>query len=734
MNKRLSTIAMSLFLGMVLLASTVSNTYAQTPVNDGVVTLSDLGETEIGLKGPYDSSTATFGLPASWKFNGDAKINLDISASFNTSSLNGESAAFGGILTVSYNRSTVATLIIDKIGNLQYEITIPARLLASVRTDGLMELRFTLDGGGSCRADQNVNVIINPLTNITFTYEEQQPDTALINFPRPIFQSTIHPDLATVVIPDNPTAMELQSAYTVAAGFGNLSSNGLGLDLVTVSQLTDEQKAASHLVFVGKSASLPSLSELTLPLQPKSGAFTFADGGQDNGAIQMVNSPWAIENVVLVVSGNTDSGTLKAAQAVSTGIFQENTFPNLAIVENIQDTPAPQPLTADQTFADMGYSSTQITGRGIDSQLYNFYLPPSSTLSGDAYLDLSYGHSALLNYDTSGLVVLLNNQPIGSVKFTDDSAVQAINQIRVFIPASVAIPGDNRIEIRASLDPIDNCTDPNLRSLWAVIWPESKLHLPFTSAQFNTQIAMDLSAYPMPMAYDSTLSTTAIILQRNDIESWRPFIRVASYLGDRSNGAITRLSVFFDDELSSADLSKYNLIVVGRPSQLKIMDELNAALPVPFEKGSDITQGQFLQVTYQIPPEAPIGYVELMPSPWNDEKVLIAVFGNTAVGVNWGISALADSILRSQLAGDFAVINNSRIQTVDTRLLLPSIFITPASQDPSVIATGLPETTPSTQDNRQGWLLPALALVIVLIVVVVLAVVISNFRKNRKNI
>lgn len=731
MNKRLSTIFLSILLCAVLFASNVHEAYAQTPTGDGVVTLANLGKSEISLTGPFDTSTISFGLPADWKFTGNARLDLNLTTTLNALSQNDLSQSFGGTLAVSFNRTTVATLVLNEVGTFDYSIDIPLALLTSPRLDGLMELRFTLNSGISCVANQQMNVIINASSQTLFLYEEQTPDVSLIGFPRPIVQSTIFPDLAVIVIPDEPTAMELQSAFTVSSGLGNLSSGALGLDLVSVSQLTDVQKAASHLIFIGKAASIPTLAELTLPLEVQSGLFAFPDGSQDNGVIQMVNSPWAAKNVVLVVSGNTDVGTLKAAQAVSTGVFQENTSPNLAIVEGILDSAAPVPLVVDQSFADLGYSAHQFTNRGVDSQTFNFNIPSGSSLSSDAYLELAFGHSALLDYNISGIVVLLNNQPIGSVRFSDATAGQAINKIRVTIPPSVAIPGINRVEIRASLEPLDHCTDPNLRGLWAVVWPDSRLRLPFTSSQFNTQASLDFSAYPAPMIFDSTLSTTAVVFRRADLESWRTFTRVAAYLGDRSNGAITKLSVFFDDDLSAVDLSKYNLIVVGQPSQLAIMDELNDALPVPFQKGSDVTQNKFLQVTYQVPPEVPVGYLELMPSPWNSEKVLIAAFGNTVAGVNLGISALVDAPLRSQLAGDFAMINGTRVQTVDTRLELP-VVSAPVAEDPSGVSTPLPQNN-IPLPSRPGWLLPVLVLAIALIVVVIVIAILTNFRNTRKN-
>ncbi len=731
MNKRLSTIFLSIMLCVVLFASNVHEAYAQTPTGDGVVTLANLGKSEISLTGPFDTSTISFGLPADWKFTGNARLDLNLTTTLNAVSQNDLTQSIGGTLAVSFNRTTVATLVLNEVGTFDYSIDIPLALLTSPRLDGLMELRFTLNSGISCVANQQMNVIINASSQTLFLYEEQMPDVSLIGFPRPIVQSTIFPDLAIIVIPDEPTAMELQSAFTVSSGLGNLSGGALGLELVTVSQLTDVQKATSHLIFIGKAASIPTLAELTLPLEVQIGSFALPDGSQDNGVIQMVNSPWATKNVVLVVSGNTDVGTLKAAQAVSTGVFQENTSPNLAIVEGILDSAVPVPLVADQSFADLGYSTQQFTNRGVDSRTFDFNIPSGSTLASDAYLELAFGHSALLDYNISGIVVLLNNQPIGSVRFSDATAGQAMSKIRVTIPPSIVIPGTNRVEIRASLEPLDHCTDPNLRGLWAVVWPDSRLHLPFTSSQFNIQASLDLSAYPAPMIFDSTLSTTAVVFRRADLESWRTFTRVAAYLGDRSNGAITKLNVFFDDDLSAVDLSKYNLIVVGQPSQLAIMDELNDSLPVPFQKGSDVTQNKFLQVTYQVPPEVPVGYLELMPSPWNSEKVLIAAFGNTVAGVNLGISALVDSPLRSQLAGDFAMINDARVQTVDTRLELP-VVSAPVAENPSVVGTPLPQIN-SPLPSRPAWLLPVLVLAIALIIIVIVIAILTNFRNTRKN-
>jgi hypothetical protein len=108
--------------------------------------------------------------------------------------------------------------------------------------------------------------------------------------------------------------------------------------------------------------------------------------------------------------------------------------------------------------------------------------------------------------------------------------------------------------------------------------------------------------------------------------------------------------------------------------------------------------------------------------------------GNSATGVNWGISSLVDAPLRSQLAGDFAVINDFRIQTVDTRLVVP-VENTPVPQLPSEMLTPSPLSQPSgasPSGSRPAWLLPALILTIVLVVLVIFAVVFLTLRSWRK--
>lgn len=710
-----------------LLAVFSTQTHAQAPV--GVFSLADLGVSQIRLVGPYDSSSVTFGLPASWKVNSSAQISLNIPTTFNTLALQSGQTSGGGVLTVSFNRNIVAVLLLSQVEAKEYIIDIPVEYLVSPRSDGRMELRFQLDSSDSCYSNQQMNVLIGSDSRISFSYDEILPDTNLANFPRPIYQNSILPDFAYVVIPDEPSSGELQGALSVASGLGSLTSSGLTLDLLRVGELTAEQKAASHLIFVGKVSSIPQISELNLPSPVAIEQFQLTN--PDNGIVQMVNSPWSQPSVILVVSGNTDLGVAKAANAVSTGYFVTNNAPNLAIVEDVQSVNPASSLISDQSFADMGFGPVQFTQHGVASNSYTFFVPSGSTVTSDAYFELAYGHSALLNYNLSGMVVLLNGKPIGSVLFTAETSRQTINSMRVTLPPSLIIPGKNSIELRASLEPIDLCVDPNSRSLWAVIWPESRLYLPFTPALFNLTEGVDLSLYPAPMVFNDRLNDTAFVFSRSDPETWRLGLQVASYLGDRANGPISQFRVFFDDETDVENLTPYHLIVIGRPSHLTIIEKLADVMPVSFEKDTDIASNKFSEIVFQIPNDVPIGYLELFQSPWNSDKVVITALGNTPQGQEWAASSLYDTKLLSQLAGNFAVINDTRVQTVDTRFAIPenTAQIAPNQTEQFATPSAAIDITPIV--NRPGWILPALQVTAVLTLIFITVVVLVTRRRAR---
>lgn len=760
MSKKFLNLLVVSFLCVGLLISLVDSAQAQDPIvtptptpvsvatahplassDTDIVTFELLEQTEMELIGPYDSASFSFDMPPDWAILEGASLNLLMGVAFNTDAQRqlGPFAGVSGTLTVRFNGELLAVLPLNNVGEIERVLPIPINAFTAIRDDGRMVLSISLDNRIACDdryRNERINVFIHQQSYFNFPHESIQPATNLENFPRPIFQDSFSDDFALLVIPDQPSAAELQAALTVAAGLGNITDNNLIMDMTTLGGLTSEQIRNTNIIYIGGASSLPVLSELDLPQPVSEGKFQIAESEADDGVIQMINSPWSNAHVILVVSGNTDQGVIKAGQAIGSSVLLTSHSPNLAVVQQVQVVPVPIAQQTSQTLTDLGYEGWLFQYRGGGTESYNFYIPPGMTVAPDAYLELVYAHSALLNFDRSGIVVVLNGSPIGSVRLSESTAGQATNRVKITLPASAIKPGNNFLEMKVSLLPPDICETLGMQGIWINLWPETTLYLPLIPAPVNLVSNLDLAAYPAPFVYDPMLGSTAFVLAHNDLESWRLALQMAAFLGQSARGPLSALSVFYADEISEAEREQYNLLVVGSPSQLSIMDEMNSFLPAPFADGSDnAAMEDSFQVTYRIPSDSPLGYVQMMSSPWNTYNVVLAVLGNQTQGVSWAASSLIDPKLRSRLAGNFAVVNASQIMTSDTRLspTLASV----STQVPGVevvLPVGGNDDMASLDQSLAIWVLPTLIASIALIVLILAVVAFRKWMRIRTRI
>lgn len=701
-----------------------------------VISFTMLGRSEIQLVGPYDSTAFSFSIPANWKLSTGATLEISMDVSFNTVVENQADVVFrsGGLLSVLIDNQVIKVIPLNQIGEITENISIPAERLISQNADQSLNISFILNSGMACRADQHTNIFIHPTSRFILPHESIKPDVSLVNFPRPIYQNSAITDSALLVVADHPTADEMKAALIVSASLSNLSSNSMLLDLTTVDKLTAEQEKANHIILVGQAASLPILKQLTLTLPLNNGNFEVTGGKPEDGVIQMINSPWSDAHVILIVSGNTELGVVKAAQAVSTGVIQPNLALNVAVIEKVDLTAASISEAEDRTLTEMGYDNALFQRRGVSQANYTFNIPPGFTLASGSYLDLVYGNSALLNFNRSAIVVQLNNRPIGSVRMSEISAGSATNKARILIPTSAIVQGRNVLQIVATMWPTDDCTPPGLnQGLWINIWPESRFHLPLVpTAVTLVSTQKDLATYFPAFINNPALSETAFVLPSNTPETWRSAVQFAAYLGAAANGPITDLSVFYGDALPLAERSKYNFLIFGRPSELPILREMESDLPAPFLENSDIPLNSNFRVTYRIPTEASMGYVEIMPSAWSPQNTILTVLGNTAEGVSWATTALIDPTLSSQLAGNFALVDNRQILTTDTRAVATVAktvaTLAPGEAAPPVVITPVSMQVPTSQKD---WVLPVLIATVGLIILVLAIVFAGSWSRNR---
>jgi hypothetical protein len=686
-------------------------------------TFDDLGYEERIMVGPYDLESIFFSTPPTWQLtSGTINLRFTTGGTFAGESL--ESAGWvGGSIFVYFNEELIDTVLLDQTGEATKEIQIPANALEPVTDDGRHILSFLFDATYTCDfEDFQENLIISSDSVLDLQYQPKAPSVDLSSFPFPIYQpnspSTTN---LTLVVPDQPSADELQAALTVSAGLGYIVDDGLDLTLVSLSELSENILNSNNIIFVGLPTELSSLQDVEFPVPITNGEFVISGAAQDDGIIQIAQSPWNISNVVLLVSGNTDIGVIKAAQTVGTGVIVPSGREDVSVITQVNPETSVSVLE-DRTLGDLGYTNETMQGTLGQYLSYYFYASPEQAYSTGAYIDLVTSHSDLLDYERSGITLLLNDEVVGSLRYDKDSDQVETTQIK-FLP-QVLNQGINRLEIIGDLKPVYDCYSTDIQDTWVTVSESSLIHLPNNSQQVDIGKNLDLQNFKYTFPTSENLKDLAFVLAHDDSQSWAHASKLANYLG--RNGQITAvdLRVAYADSVPDEILQERNLIVIGRASTLPIVEQLNDALPAPFEPGSDDVVQPDMLVNYRVLPDVNTGYIQLLQSPWNSNLAILMVMGNTDEGVSLAGEALINDDLLNQIRGNFSILFGDQVLSVDTRLLGPSnnsMIENPPASDVIVSPTSTTniftgdETLPS---GRADWILPTVVISTLVVLII----------------
>jgi hypothetical protein len=356
---------------------------------------------------------------------------------------------------------------------------------------------------------------------------------------------------------------------------------------------------------------------------------------------------------------------------------------------------------------------------------------PGFVASEGSYLDLTFNNSALLDFDRSGLTVFLNENQIGGLRLSDQTASTITQPIN--ISPSLVLPGVNQLRIQSTLAATTQCSLANAADLWVSILPESSLHLPLQQAPVDSNAMQNLSTYPYPFVNMPTLANTAFVLSKNDPAAWGVASQIAYGFGNQAHGSVFDMAVAYDGAVPDEIQNNRDLIVIGLPTDLKLIAQLKDSLPAPFDAGQNTPVVKNQQVTYRFAPEASLGYLQLLPAPWNASHTILAVLGSTPDGVQMAGNALTDPGMRSRLTGNFALVNASNISVVDTRTGFGLGGITTNPQVSSQAVAPVSASAVPTPAARPSWILPAVIVLAVLIVLVLGLALVLGRREARKD-
>ncbi|HSL41895.1 MAG TPA: cellulose biosynthesis cyclic di-GMP-binding regulatory protein BcsB [Anaerolineales bacterium] len=703
--------------------------------NEATVTFADLGFRETSLISPYDATRLFFSIPPNWQLTTGGSIQLEYEVSLtgaDAALIGTEQNPFGGALTVSFNDQVIGTIALNELGPQSMQMEIPANALTTARQDGRHQVTVALGGQFSCIYDIRAVVVIRPTSTMRLPFEVSSPEINLSRLPAPFYlRNSLVPDTTVVVVPNEPDATELKAALNVMAGFGSLIGSEADLGLVTTSELTEDTLGASNLIFVGRPEQFDLLGDISFPLAVQNNAFVnLPPDSETDGVVQMAISPWNESKVAMFVGGSDSEAVLKAAQAVSSGKILVYEDPTLAYVANVQLLADTLPAVQDFTLQSLGYESETLTGIGVESIQYSFNASKEQLRSPDAYINLMYYHSGLLDYGASSFTVELNSQAISSVAFNKES--EQLTTLQIKIPTGILRFGENRLSISARLLATTSCDSTGFSNPWLTISDQTGIHLPATvGADTDTPALLDLKFYPNLFTTQSDLGDVAFVLPRDNPSTWKIAGRMAYDLGSAANPLIANIDGVFADDIPQPVLGGNSLIVIGRSSTIPLISEINNQLPAPFDLATDTASESNMQIVYRVPAGMSVGYLELLPSPYNQEKPILVLAGNTDDGVQLAGNALLQPELTTQLTGVFAVTNGTQIATGSSSSPF-SVVGTLVPPDQAVVNTPVPAASaPPAAAEAPNWLFPLLIASGIAVLLIIGLVIISAIARAR---
>ncbi len=609
-------------------------------------TLSDLGfASSINLNGPYQESSATFTLPPDWEIKAPIKLDLHIYSEFQSllqvfsSSEENTSLPSNteGYLTISVNGQTITKTTFTENTETIIPVEIPPQ---AINTDSEKNtLTISWDTAIACQYSVTSSLAVDPDSSITFPYEYKEATTDLVSFPYPFYSRDFfqyYP--VAIVIPDEPDEDDLSALMAVSAGLGSQSDGTLNYDIFSMNEINAENFSDYHFIFIGKTAELlPFFNEKMGDLNFNSILENSQDG---NGLISMQVSSWNAGRVILLVTGNDSEALRKASSVIASRDFLPSADGSTAIISKISDPVSQNQLQVDVELGKLTQKVLLANTLGQTTITIPFYVPAGTEISPEAFIELYFRHSQLLNYLQSNLTVSLNGKMVGNIRFSDASAQDGLSRI-IFPPNSIQ-PLKNTLEFTFNITAQDVCADERSGDYWISIFKESYLHLPPTLNTTEEQKTIALSDLPGILFNDHALSNIAFIAEKTDQLSWKLASKIAFELATFTDSAILEPSALFAGSFQS-DIFKGTAIVLGKSSVIPFTTSLNSILPLSLETNGDMESVPLDGIQFQFQEGQSFGLLEIAKQP-NSQAIILSIMGNDENGLQSAFLALQNRL------------------------------------------------------------------------------------------
>jgi cellulose synthase operon protein B len=710
-NKKIKKTILLLALSLVwLLTISLDQAPLQAQEETFSVTFSQLGYSDLRLRGLYGSASLWIPFPSDKPVTGPLLLNLTYIGS---PLLNEDNA----IVTVLANGVEVTSF--RPVGNGR-EVTVPITFPMPPNAESGITLGFAAHlrlTDEACEDSFNVGqwLIVRNSSRLTTNLAAIFPAPELSDLPQAlVVQGSDTPPPILYVLPEDADETTLTTAVQVASRLGEgITPAHLPLRVKTAVTLTDADKRNSNLVVIGLLENNPLIEELIpqMPAPPDSGGFVSRDNvsvPDSDGVLQIFPSPWQESRNILLVSANATEGLAMAGSAFADqttyqSLSESYQFINRLVVRPERALPLPW-TTAQTSFAQLGEPTRELTGVGIIDTYYFFQLPPGAMLDNTAQLVLHLAFSPALSNERAYAEVYINDIYIGAVQAADargnawvalDLPEQALSELaRTTRGRELAV----KLSV-ANLLPVNNCDPINAESSWTKIYDDS-----YFQTNFDSVALPDLFFFPYPFVHTSVTPPTSLVLSaRPTAEDLQMALSLAAVMGNQAITDLT-LDVIKAETVTPEAYVGQQLALIGDLSSHPLLPEFAAdvEIKVPTE-------------VYQIFNDPRVGLYQTQASPWDEEMIALGVYGKGQAGARAAYSAFYKQGRLTDESGSLALIGPDQTAQVIYReaglpqpqVFQPNIVVSEISSQPApateaVVAEETAVPTPDSSATETG--------------------------------
>ncbi|MEM6519484.1 MAG: cellulose biosynthesis cyclic di-GMP-binding regulatory protein BcsB [Cyanobacteria bacterium P01_C01_bin.70] len=571
-------------------------------------------------------------------------------------------------MTVLVNGTSIGSAPLNRkqgdLGEAVFEI--PARLIRDYNELVVAALQNNSPTCTQDPYDPSLWSEVLPDSKVVFDFQPQPVTLNFQQYPYPLVDVlSLQPNRVSYLQPTEMEETWLTAASRLQASLGRvLEYRPLETQLIEqLSQVTADES----LIIIGTPQNQPTLTGIDLPLPLTDKQFVDESGtplAPDVGVLMMTTA-LNDQVPVLIASGNGPEGVTKAAQflvqrqdeAIATGqavlVHELTTVPSPAARDwpdylPTTDTFGLQELTTanGEAFADVTVWGSQAPALEFDFRA----LPDDQFLPG-SFMNLTYSYGPQINPLTSQVEVTVDGVAVGGERLRSEDGGQR-QTIKLDLPPDLIKPY-SKMQVNFRLDPRErrSCSRVTDQQLWGTIHADSSFRL-------NREVSawlpdLQLLQYGFPFAAPQDLSQTTIALTESPTDTdLRVMLEISERLGRLSRAASVQLAVYRASQLPSEVQADSHLIAIGTQNNFPLAEVFDAS---GFQLSQASTR-QFAGTQIQTLKDEE-GLVKQVRSPWNDERMLLILSGQNAVGLGRVQELLDQDSLFYQIEGDAVLIS-----------------------------------------------------------------------------